>query len=71
MKVQQTSSQEVNLRRDATAATDGHSVHAAAVASHQQSTLAWKVGVWHGLTRRTNCLTRRTGLLGRMYQRGK
>ena len=45
MKVQQTSSQEVNLRRDATAATEGHSFHAAAVAFHQQSTLAWRVGV--------------------------
>ena len=45
MKVQQTSSQEVNLRRDATAATEGHFFRAAAVAFHQQSTLAWKVGV--------------------------
>ena len=45
MKVQQTSSQEVNLRRDATAATEGHSFHGAAVAFHQQSTLAWRVGV--------------------------
>ena len=45
MKAQQTSSQEVNLRRDATAATEGHSFHAAAVAYHQQSTLAWRVGV--------------------------
>ena len=39
------SSQEVNPRRDATAATEGHSFHAAAVAFHQQSTLAWRVGV--------------------------
>ena len=37
MTVQQTSSQEVNLRRDATAATEGHSFHAAGVAFHQQS----------------------------------
>ena len=49
MNVQQTSSQEVNLRnlrRDATPATEGHSFHAAAVAFHQQSTLAWRVGVF-------------------------
>ena len=45
MKVHQTSSQEVSLRRDATVATEGHSFHAAAVAFHQQSTLAWRVGV--------------------------
>ena len=45
MKVQQTSSQEINLRRDVTAATEGHSFHAAAVAFHQQSALAWRVGV--------------------------
>ena len=45
MKVQHTSSQEVKLRRDATAATEGHSFHAAAVAFHQQSTLAWRGGV--------------------------
>ena len=41
MKVQQTSSQQINLRRDATAATEGQSFHAAAVAFHQQGTLAW------------------------------
>ena len=37
MKAQQTSSQEAHLRRDATAATEGHSFHAAAaaVAVHQ------------------------------------
>ena len=45
MKVQQTSNQEINLRRDSTAAT-GHSFHAAAVAFHQQGTLAWRVGVF-------------------------
>ena len=45
MKVQQTPSQEINLRRDATAATEGHFFHAAAVAFHQRSTLAWRVGV--------------------------
>ena len=45
MKVQQTASQEVNLRGDATAATEGHSFHAAAIAFHQQGTLAWRVGV--------------------------
>ena len=45
MKLQQTSSQEVNLRRDVTAATEGHSFHAAAIAFHQRSTLAWKAGV--------------------------
>ena len=45
MKVQQTSSQEANLRRDATAATEGHSFRAAAIAFHQQSMLAWRVDV--------------------------
>ena len=47
MKVQQTSSQEVNLRRDAAAAAEGHSFHAAAAAAafHQQSTVAWRVSV--------------------------
>ena len=43
MKAQQTSSQEVNVRRDATAATEGHSFHAAEVAFYQQTGV--RVGV--------------------------
>ena len=44
MKVQQASRQETSLLRDVTAATEGHSFHTAAATSHQQSTLAWRVG---------------------------
>ena len=44
MKVQQASRQEIGLLSDGTAATEGHSFHAAAAATfHQHSTPEWKV----------------------------
>ena len=44
MKVQQASRQEISLLRDGTAATEGHSFHAAAATLHQHSTPEWRMG---------------------------